>query len=355
MRRAFVVCVCVCVVSVGCSVALGFDHYSDNVDKVQCSHVGPPAQPTQEGAGKDLPGLTAAFSFMSLEGKDERGNPIPMGFDLDTLCTGDGDAGVSSCKPVAMGATAPTDEIGTGRDHAITNVIAQTKASLPFNDALFNQALQQGLFSELIHIENYNGTANDKEVAITFYNGVALAGTGGATFHGDSWYVERAQGGLAKYTAKGYVTNGTLAAHFTPTTSAPDGLQLVFTLPAQGVFPAVHIPLLLTDAQFTARISVGNDGLTLNNGMLGGRITSSNALEITRAFGVCSGPNFDRSRQLFCALADLPNKDGFCDVLSFALAFTATPATTVGEKDLPPTSACVSDAGAAGPAPSCTQ
>jgi len=348
MRRAFVAAVVLVSVGVGCSLALSFDNYSENVD---CAHAVPPAKPNHDNPGKNLNGLVAAFSYFSLEGKDPKGNPITLGFDLDNLCTC---PGASSCKPVSTGVTPPCDDPGTGRDNAVQGLLAQLKNYLPFNDQVFNASLRAGLFSQLIRIDNYNGTADDPDVDVAYLNGLALATSAGGpsypTFQGqDSWLVERSSNGLPPYLVKGYVAGGVLVAKYVQNASK-DGLRLVWTLPTPEGGLGPRLPISLTEATLTAKISLDqNGGLSLFDGRMGAKLTSSSALEIPRAFGQCSGPGFDSARRQFCALADLPNKDGLCDSLSFSMAFLAVPAKVGGEMDVPPLSAC----GDAGPAPNC--
>ena len=352
MRRAFVVAVVLASVGIGCSLALGFDHYSDNVD---CSHAIPPAPPNHDNTGKQLGELVAAFSYMSLEGKDPKGAPIPLGFDLDGICTAC-PSGVSSCKPLGPGITPPCDEPGTGRDNAVRPLLDQIKTFLPFNDAVFNGALRQGLFSQLLQIDGYNGTPDDAQITVAYRNGYALAADGGApTLRGDdSWLVEPTSQGLPAYTVTGYVTGGTLVAKFVAAVPGRDGLHMVWKLP-NGQGGTTRLLIALAEATITARVSIGADGrLTLSDGRVGGKLTSSNALELPRAFGICAGPQFDQTRQLFCSKADLPNKDGFCDTLSFSFAFEAVPASLGGVLDLPVVSPC-GDGGAVPPAPSCLQ
>ena len=346
MRRAFLATVGLVCIGAGCSLALGFDGYSDNVD---CAHTAPPAPPLHEGTGKNVGGLVAAFSYMSLEGRDPKGAPITLGFDLDGLCTC---PGAGACKPVTAGTAPLCDDPGTGQDNAVQKLLDQLKSFLPFNDAVFNAALREGLFSELIRIDNYNGTPDDSEVDVAFLNGLALAGDGGApTFRGDSWLVERSSSGVPVYLVKGYVSASTLVARYVQV-AGKDGLRMVWTLPGLDGGTGPRVAISLTEATISATMSVSADGqLTLTNGRLGAKLTSSNALEIPRAFGQCSGQGFDQARRQFCALADLPNKDGLCDSLSFSLAFEAASAKVSGEMDLPSLTAC----GDAGPAPSCTQ
>ncbi len=335
----------------GCSLALHFDGYSDNAD---CSHAVPPPRPGRDSPGKNSGDLVAAFSYMSLEGKDAKGATIPLGFDLDGLCTC---PGAPSCKPVIANTQTVCDDPGTGRDNAARQLLEQLKAfPFSFNDATFNGALRDGAFSQLLQVGGYNGTPDDPEVTVSFRNGIALVGDGGAPAFqgGDSWLVEPTSNGVPTYNVTGYVAGGTLVAKFVAAVNGTEGLRLIWQLPRpQG--GTTRLPIALTEATITAQMAVSADGrLTLTDGRLGGKLTSSNALELPRAFGVCGGPPFDQTRQLFCSLADLPNKDGLCDTLSFSLAFEAMPAKLGGELDLPVVSPC-GDGGPVAPAPSCVQ
>ncbi len=351
MRRAFVAAVVLASVGVGCSVALGFDHYSDNAD---CSHAVAPPPPAHDNVGKNLGELVVAFSYMTLEGKDPKGAPISLGFDLDGICTAC-PSGVSSCKPLSPGIPPPCDEPGTGRDDAVRPLLDQIKTFVPFNDVVFNGALNQGLFSQLLQIDGYNGTADDQAVTVAYRNGYVLAGDGGPTIQGeDSWLVEPTSNGIPAYNVTGYVTGGTLVAKFVAAVPGKDGLQMVWKLP-NGQGGTTRVLIALAEATITAHVSLSANGqLTLTDGRLGAKLTSSNALELPRAFGICAGPQFDQTRQLFCSKADLPNKDGFCDTLSFSLAFEAKPAKLGGELDMPVVSVCA-DGGPVPPAPSCLQ
>lgn len=334
---------------VGCSVALGFDHYSDNVD---CVLALPPDAPKSSGTGTEKSGYIAAFSYISLEGKDKTGRPVPLGFDLDGLCTCPGALG---CKPLGAGPTQQLcDEPKTGRDRSSQGILTQLAAfNLPVDDRSFNAMLQAGRFTEIIRLDRYNGAPDDADVTVSVINGIGLANDAGApTFQGDTWRTEPFSNGVPTYNVRGWVTGGVLVAHFEPTGSKP-ALVLSMMLPGPQGGAAV-IPLTLSRAILSAAVHITPSGdMSLTNGNIGGVLSSQSALDIPRAFGICPGTqDFEQARRLFCSYADLPNKDGLCDSDSLGVAFEAVPAKIDGFGPLPLGTACAD----AGPSPSsCAQ
>jgi hypothetical protein len=341
MRRAFLVCIGLVTLGVGCSFALDFGGYSAHVDDAQCRGA-PPTQPSGATAGKDVDGLVAAFSFMSLEGKDRNGAPLVLGFNLDGYCAC---PDTRTCKPGVFsfgsdgGSTTAQCDDNTASQTLVNNIRTFQPA---FSDVGFNEALRQGVFSQLLRLRSYNGLPDDPDVFVDFINGLALAGDGGApTFKGnDTWLQEPTTNQVPRYTGNGWVSGGTLVAKFVPHFPGEEVLRMVWSLPPPGGGPSQHIPIALSRVLITAKVSVTGGRLTLSEGRLSGELTSRNGLQIGRAFNACSGTAFEKTRVLFCGAADLPDKNGICDSLSFSFAFEAAPANVNGETPLPSLDPC---------------
>ena len=321
-----------------------------------CEHIAPPPRAGGSAPGEDLPDFELALGRMELD-------PVAVpGFDLDGVCTcdprpGSARAGASSC---ARPTTAPADcDLDGGADNALARL---EKENLPTSTVTntANTTIRLGRGTALFTIGKYNGLADDDEVVVGALVSLGLREKGcpdsGLTEDGgtwtpgncgqDTWLVSSdsfiqsgSQRRFPLVVTTGYVRNFQLVARFDndvirlPFNDASD-----FSLAA----PVLSVKLVPLAADLTPRdpsrppttaeqrLWRGDDGV------LAGRITAEDALEVIGGAEVaggrlCTTPAFDGVRSLFCTSLDIsasPTRpaSAACDALSGAARITLVPA-----------------------------
>jgi hypothetical protein len=145
-----------------------------------CQHVAAPPRPDRDDDGGTSPGvLYFAMREMHLTPVDDAG--VPLGFDLDGVCTCDGRRGApydggSSCVPPATATEVPCDGDG-GVDNELTLTLRPYETFGPTADqsAHLNDKFALGQLGLLVYLADYNGTKNDREVKVSMLlsNGIA--------------------------------------------------------------------------------------------------------------------------------------------------------------------------------------
>jgi hypothetical protein len=277
-----------------------------------------------------------------------------LGYDLDkvyTCC----DGGPESCNAAVVGQTHCDDP--SGRDNAGGKLIS-TLASLDsaeFNTSTISQRLQDGIYSILLQVQHYNGTANDQQVTAALYGSDGVEGDAGALWNGsdqwsidDSFVVTPDASPLlpTDFDGNAYVTNGTLVMHVTFPISLGTSTTSTFTV-------------TLTSGVITGQIMpAGNGTYALKTGNIAGRWNVSELLSSLQTVAIagqslCPGSQtYSFVKQQICGAADIMTdytKDltgATCDALSLGIGYTADPALL---GDVVPTavktSLCPPDAG----------
>jgi hypothetical protein len=194
----------------------------------------------------------------------------------------------------------------------------------------------------------YNGTANDPQVTLEFFNSPGIAGGGHPTWNGsDSWLVYpdnvalgedggSTNGSYVDFHA--YVTDYTLVGHInalsvrlSPDTGGNDNYLQVDT------------------SSLVLSAPLNPDGGAIQGGMIGARVTSKSLLG---SFAALQAPDdgefycgdaglFSLLSRTVCAGQDImaspmqDSTDASCNAISFAIGFTAAPAN-LGPQYAPP-------------------
>jgi hypothetical protein len=197
----------------------------------------------------------------------------------------------------------------------------------------------------LIGVQGYNGTPNDPSVVVSVVPSIGLEGDGGApTFTmADKWVYDKDLGGkLApnnlvgtmpnKPSRTAYVNNGTLVATF-------DDIYLLLQFDVTNGNP---LPVHITDAVTTAKISANGNSWQLDEGRLSGRWATGDLLRAVGVWeltGTLSGPIcpgndlvYGTVKNIVCKGRDIAARAGRspnspCDAISFGIGFTAKPAS----------------------------
>ena len=351
---------------VACQVVAGIEH----VDKVQppdvdggagdggdapdtgptdpCSHALPPPLPeSDDDRDTELPPIYLALRTVDTIAKagDEY-----RGFDLDGVCTCDERPGSfanggPSCTPKLRQC-----DLDGGVDNKGAALFAKfAPAGFSPNDAL-NEGIAGGKRGLLLYIRSYNGKKNDRQVSVgvMISHGI-LDGSGCGTSTGQ----DRSPPGWCGNDLWSYPV-----AYVKPTTKEPlfqgngyvnDGV-LVFRSDEETSLFFGGIALAFGSPIMAARIDKNAEGRwALADGLLAGRIPVTELLAATGtlgdpgggAGGLCSSPFYAAVKKDLCEAVDVNSsnafdfKEGACDGVSTALAFTAEQ-TSVGEEHTEP-------------------
>ena len=309
-----------------------------------CQHHTWPAPPSSDDGGSDDVEFVVAFRTVTL-GDDAPPN-APVGFDLDNRCTcqGEGD----SCKEPDF-ATADHCDLPGGRDNATGQLFATASVFNPdLKSSQFSDGSEDGSWSLLVRISDYNGLPNDLQVTVAIYpspgirNDPCNAPDSQTTWRGDDrWPISESSLldvspdtdcdgtdvpiDVAKFLdVDAYVSDGTLVA----------------SLPQAGLLLPIDdgtTPLQLTAGFIAADLIEFDDGQwRLDNGILAGRWRVDDLLAVlskVQSGGepLCTDHDlYPLLKQAVCSYPDIASSLGGpttpCDALSFAMAFTAEPA-----------------------------
>lgn len=264
--------------------------------------------------------------------------PAPKtGYDLDGVCSC---PGPESCVRPA-GAPQHCDD-DNGRDVSLNREVASFLLKTPgFSPEDLNKGLERGAYGLLIEVSGYNGTANDKQVAVSMFLSSGTAGDAGPGWDGgDKWDLE--PNGLA-----GGLDGGTPVSQFVDTTAyVRDGVLVASRLNGVKITlgaPPAAVTLEATQGAMTAKVVKRDGTWTLEGGTLAGRWPTTAMLKAVAPLPApgSTAPLCNPSNSIFygivkgavCRAADLssnPSRDvdrgAACDALSFAVRFDAEPA-----------------------------
>lgn len=310
-------------VGIGCATIAGLDEDFERAP--ECDSILPPAAPKISNAG-DTIDFAAAIRTVDLDEGDE--NPR-FGYDLDgqCSCTLDG----SSCNRPAF--VAPEEAVcddARGLDNGAGKVFAEIKKlpALGISSVAISEGATQGLWTLMIGVRDFSGTANDDHVTVALYEtpGLAMPSWAGT----DVWPVANTSVGPAgtvddpiHVDKSAYVSNGVLVAHIPQ-------IRLLF----RG--SSLQMPIDLVAVTLTAKIveaTAGNWRLT--EGTLAGRWPLTSIFENLSVFryGADLMSKFCRDdfaylqvKGAFCAATDIhanpsASSSTDCDAISFGMRF----------------------------------
>jgi hypothetical protein len=305
-----------------------------------CAEVFPPTKPAADDpsdAGNQT--FLVALHTLDLGIRTDGGTPPLFGYDLDNVFTCC-DGGASSCKPPVVGSLC--DENG-GRDNSGGQLIASLALLDPtqFNANTISQRLQDGVYSLIVQISDYNGTPNDTQIVAGLYasDGLEPGADGGvplAKWDGtDVWTIDD------QFVLNGADASPILPNHFDSHAYVVNGLmvmQVNFPL-SIGTSATGAITISLTGGVITADVvPVPGGGFRATNGQVAGRWNASSVLTAAQSLtlagqSICPGTSLYKNvKQQICTAADITtdpsqdNKGAACDALSVAFGFTADPA-----------------------------
>ena len=316
-----------------------------------CSHALPPPQPdNDDDRDAELPPFYLALRTLDVIAKE---GSLYRGFDLDGACTcddrpGTAFGGEASCTPKVR----QCDQDGgiDNKGAALFEKFAPTGYS---PNEVANRGIAQGRRGLLLYIKNYNGKKNDRQVSVGLLvtHGI-IDGSGCGTTSGqvhsppgwcgnDLWTFPVGQ---VKPTTKeplfqgnGYVNDGVLVFRSDEETTVLFG----------GTLLPFGSPMM------AARLGQNQDGHWTLDGLLGGRLPVTDLLAAVGTIndpqgggnGLCNNAAlFGTVKKELCDAVDINKsnafdfKQGACDGVSTAIAFTAEQASVGEERTEPPES-----------------
>ncbi len=303
-----------------------------------CDHAEPPPRPAADDPsdGGDIEILSALASVDF----NLAGDAGVIGFDLDRTCTC---PGPESC--VAQSNGNPHCDDARGRDNSGGALIQQFSSLTSVLDATkLDQHIAQGLYSLVLRVRGYNGTANDSQVSVAAFssNGTVPlddAGTNPVPKHDgtDQWGIDPASvvGTPPPYVAAyeddaAYVSGGVLVANVSFPFSIGTSFGANF--------------LRLDGAYLVATLAKTAGGYTLS-GVVTGRWDTRNLLTGMQAikdpfnpgqFLCGTNATYAAFKAAICAAADIASESASdntgapCNALSLAVGFQAEPAQLGG-------------------------
>ncbi len=300
-----------------------------------CPDLEPPAAPAADDPSSN-PNQSFVVAVHTIDfGLDDAGASGLVGYDLDkvyTCC----EAGPESCHAAVTGAT-HCDE-PSGRDNSGGQLINSLALVDPnqFSTTTITQRLQDGTYSILLQVQDYNGQPNDTQVTAALYGSVGVESDAGALWNGtDQWLIDDSfvvapdASTLVPvdFDTTAYVSGGTLVIHVTFPISLGNTNSDTFTINlTAGVITGVLAP-------------AGNGTFSITQGNIAGRwnisqlLSSLQTVAVTGLGPLCPGTStYSFVKQEICKYADImtdPLKDltgTTCDALSLGIGFTADPA-----------------------------
>jgi hypothetical protein len=297
------------------------------------------------------------------------------GYDLDGVCTGLG--GPSSC--IVPPGTDPADyrDGPGGIDNRTAKLFASAKAfNQQISSANYSMGANDGSWTLLVRIRDYNGTKNDGKVTVALYpspgysvescapmdakpqwtgtdawavdaNALGKATSGPGSDGGDGICGQKGKPGYSYDAPKfvdtnAYVSNGTFVANL------PEAALTVSNFKAGTL-------VKLTAGFITGTIEKAEGGgLRVTNGIFTGRWKASDMF-LAFSTGLAEGqalcttnPVYQLIRSAICSARDIAGSLGGpttpCDAVSFALAYQAEPAKLGAILEVPlPTSMCTKE------------
>jgi len=260
----------------------------------------------------------------------------PVGVDLDRRCTCDPtgyDEGPSCQHEPGVDTIC---DLGNGRDNAFYEIVQLVKILFQLDfESSFSESSEDGSATLLFRVQDYNGLPDDPKVRVSVYSGSGRT-TPPAWDGTDTWPVSQAsivEGGTTideprYYDDAAYVTNGRLVSGLNSSVVSFAG--------SNG-----RIDLELLGGGLVADVQDGDDGWELRNGVFTGLLSEEGLFRSVASYrdqaGMAFCPDSSAYRQgafLFCNARDSsvnpnPGPTAPCDAISFAMGFTAEPASGV--------------------------
>jgi hypothetical protein len=296
-----------------------------------------------------------------------------VGYDLDGVCTGLGDP--SSCL-VPSGVDPGDYKDGPGGiDNRTAKLFASAKT---FNDSIssqnYSKGANDGSWSLLVRVSNYNGTQNDGKVTVALYPSPGMGeevcapdDTKPLWNGADAWPIDAnalkksnsgpgSDGGtgvcskgapgysydLPKYVdTNAYVSDGTFVANL------PEAVLTVSNFKAGTL-------VKLTAGFITGKLVDGPNGRRISDGVFTGRWKATDmflafSTSLSEGQPLCTtNPVYQLLRSAICSARDIAGSLGGpttpCDAVSFALRYDAEPAKLGAVFEVPlPMSTCSKD------------
>lgn len=305
----------------------------DAPETTVCVHSRPPDPPPVTGAGGNLEVLVAV---RGVDFGDQNGNAKELGYDLDSRCTCQGEA--NGCLRGSW-ATADGCDGPEGRDNMAGAFITEMSVLFSaFSSEEWSQAAEEGTWSLMLRVRNYNGLPDDDQVRLDWYvtdqywedkpDDSYLPAWDGT----DSWPIRSSslidQGGSFDldhpkyYDEHAYVSGGVLVGSLTETS-----IQI-----------GADYALEMNGAFITATLEQEDAGWNMKGGLLAARWKLSSILgQISRIkdpvfdLPLCTNhPVYPNIKQKVCAYTDIYSGVGApttpCDSMSAAMRFDMVPA-----------------------------
>jgi len=310
-----------------------------------CGHATVPAPPTTDSPGNDID-FTVAVRTIDL-GEDNVTTPTPPpGLDIDGLCSCQGEG--ASCTYPKKATAEDYCDYDLGLDNAAARVFYRLRTGAgveKFGSAYFNEAAEQGRWSLLLRVRDYNGEANDTQVTVAIYEAgdLLMSQPTGPTWDGsDAWPVSSASlmnGDLntpVDVDVNAYVTDHVLVASVPAMTIRFQGSLGFFIVKSQAT-------------TISATIQEAGGAFRLVQGVAAGRWRTQDVLfamdelssnGATQPFCNDGGFFYEAFKSILCQSADTLSALGSpkepCDAISFGMAFTADPASLGAIYNPPP-------------------
>jgi hypothetical protein len=302
-----------------------------------CDHAEPPTRPSADDPS-DASDIELVTAVTNVDFGGDGGTTL--GFDLDHTCTC---PGPESCVP-GQGGNGHCDD-SRGRDNAGGALIQEfSELTTQLSTAKINTNFENGVDTMVIRVRQYNGTANDTQVALAVFVSTGTvplddAGANPIPKHDgtDMWGLDPSSvvGTPPPYVAvnedtSAYVTNGVLVGSvsfpfrvgnaFGPNFLRLDGAFLVATLAPSGSGYAMSG--VITGRWDTRNLLTGMQGI--HDPLVAGQYLCG------------TDSTYQGFKSAICAAADIAslassdNTGAPCDALSLAVGFTSEPAMLGG-------------------------
>lgn len=231
---------------------------------------------------------------------------VAPGFDLDDKVSVSGEA--DSCGHGDF--TSPDGESGIDNQLALITPLFDT-VGIGAVEGFVQAAVEEGGLLIMWEVSDVDDLENDPDVTVTlrFGKGDPLLGTDGVLLSGQTFHVDAESPDMVVPSAR--IEDGVLT-----TDSFDAGLPIV-------VFEVLYV-LDMKDARMSAEFTY--DG-GLANGVLGGRVSIENLMEIAERAELESGGIIEAVTLVLSGMGDMnPDENGECQDLSAALTFSAVSA-----------------------------
>lgn len=306
-----------------------------------CANATWPARPAKDDPAT-YDGGEIVLALQTIRFDPDAGGGNLLGYDLDRACTC---PGKSSCNP-SDGSIVCDDPNGRDNSGGVLLAGFSAFAGDVFDSAKLVQKIQDGIFTLLVRINNYNGAQNDTQITTAIFVSSGMKGIddGGTPqkpkFDGtDDWTVDPTSlfGGTGppfvplpdSVDTMAYVSNGMLVA-------VVGEVKLTLSGTGNG-----GVTLDVSGAVITGHLTPNGKGAyAVNDGILAARwparrmLTTLAGIKDPLGSGYLCGDSgtYQQIKRLICGVRDITaavqndNTGAFCDALSIGFGFSAAPA-----------------------------